>query len=511
TPLCANRGAFFQLSEKVTKWCDSVEATIVQWIIDFAATRAIAFFVLLNPRLSSHQQFRLHQMMAKAVERSWLRRKLDVRLLKGILALACPNRDLLNLIDYLSDTAASLCESQTLLDLQISSSDICLHAAPGTPTCQPDHYARSHSLLSRPSTVITPPQNTGGFLPSGTSPGLFASPSHSCSGASSLHIEAKVERLQNKHCPEVAISIGSSFSCNQADEKTLDAGNFSMGAAAPCDCDMSGKKVPDWTRLQASCPSPATALPTITRPSEGRTGAASGHTARESAPSTHCPPICHSQPLLRNLQQTSVFVSGHPQGGCLFHHPLALAQSQQSENILRGPSRLAAATSIAVSPAAAATVPAAAAAAVAPVLAPAEVVSPSPPLIMVPGASMVSIRPTPFWWLLTEWFCVDHDLVAAMPPAVQRSVLEGLCGDHMDGMLRLVHAASAMLHTCCHQIVLPELFAWFREHPSTCCISLEPLVSQDGRVCSDVVAVVQRTRKRQSSGNHASKQPKLHA
>ncbi|GJP51860.1 hypothetical protein CLOM_g10989 [Closterium sp. NIES-68] len=579
TPLCsANRGAFFQLSEKVTKWCDSVEAAVVQWIIDFVATRAIALFVLLNPRLSSHQQFRLHQMMSKAVERSWLRRKVDVRLLKGILALACPNRDLLNLIDYLSETAASLCDSQISSDLQLSPSDICLHPAPCRATCQPDPCARTQSPVFRPPPVPvnTPPQSTA------TSTGRFTSSPHLCSGASILQLDAKTRILQSKHCPEVAISIGAPLSCYQAEGSMPEAfggRDLGMGAASLCSCtDLIPGKEPGIPLQTSSLPraaAAATTFLTTARTTEGKTGLPSAYTARESDPSTLCQAICHSQPLLRSLQQTRVPGPGYAsqfqaapscchRGTCHPQHPLAAVQPLQSQEILRVSSRLATTTA-----AAATTVPpavaAAAAAVAASMVAPVAAVSSSPPLVLLPRTSILSqpnsltnashsflpssmpAQPCPCvatsscpcqlrrlavlaspsvpaaprtgavaaatacWWLLTEWFIVDRDLVAAMPPAVQRSVLEGLCGDHMDGMLRLVHAASTMPHACYHHAVLPELLAWFREHPPTCCISLEPLVSEDGRVCPDVVAVVQRTRKSPSSGNHTSKQPKLHA
>ncbi|KAL2613443.1 hypothetical protein R1flu_025135 [Riccia fluitans] len=96
------------VSKHVENFYDTLQKVMRRWSTDFMVRRLLGFMVILNPRLNSRQQTHLTPILSRAVDQLIWERSLDTRVLRGIVALACPNQDTALLFGYLMEVVAGL-------------------------------------------------------------------------------------------------------------------------------------------------------------------------------------------------------------------------------------------------------------------------------------------------------------------------------------------------------------------------------------------------------------------
>ncbi|EFJ10537.1 hypothetical protein SELMODRAFT_427119 [Selaginella moellendorffii] len=92
---------FSTISDSVRSLSDNLCKTMRQWSINLLVQVLFSGMVMLNPRLSEAQQFQLLSAITRALEQLFLQHWLDERLMKGLIALACPDRGSRILVTYL--------------------------------------------------------------------------------------------------------------------------------------------------------------------------------------------------------------------------------------------------------------------------------------------------------------------------------------------------------------------------------------------------------------------------
>eukprot|EP00243_Klebsormidium_subtile_P003062 TRINITY_DN16203_c0_g1_i1.p1 TRINITY_DN16203_c0_g1~~TRINITY_DN16203_c0_g1_i1.p1 ORF type:complete len:330 (-),score=23.15 TRINITY_DN16203_c0_g1_i1:298-1287(-) len=79
------------------------------WSVEFSTRHFVRILVSLNPSLSQHQQERLLVISHRALDQLfWQQGNVDSRVIRGIIAIACPNEDTASLFNSLVDTIAGL-------------------------------------------------------------------------------------------------------------------------------------------------------------------------------------------------------------------------------------------------------------------------------------------------------------------------------------------------------------------------------------------------------------------
>ncbi|CAM6101991.1 unnamed protein product [Calypogeia fissa] len=79
-----------------------------KWSNDVVVRSLLNLMVILNPRLNVRQQRQLMSILLKTVDNLIWERSLDIRVMSGIMALACPNQDTGLLFGYLMEVIAGL-------------------------------------------------------------------------------------------------------------------------------------------------------------------------------------------------------------------------------------------------------------------------------------------------------------------------------------------------------------------------------------------------------------------
>ncbi|EFJ19281.1 hypothetical protein SELMODRAFT_444336 [Selaginella moellendorffii] len=102
---------FSTISDRVRSLSDNLCKTMRQWSINLLVQVLFSGMVMLNPRLSEAQQFQLLSAITRALEQLFLQHWLDERLMKGLIALACPDRG--------SRILVTLSESEHTLSLMV--------------------------------------------------------------------------------------------------------------------------------------------------------------------------------------------------------------------------------------------------------------------------------------------------------------------------------------------------------------------------------------------------------
>ncbi|KAL3679545.1 hypothetical protein R1sor_022501 [Riccia sorocarpa] len=99
------------VSRQVENFYDSLHKVMRRWSTDFMVRRLLGFMVILNPRLNKRQQTHLTPILSRAMDQLIWERSLDTRVLRGIVALACPNQDTALLFGYLMEVVAGLAQN----------------------------------------------------------------------------------------------------------------------------------------------------------------------------------------------------------------------------------------------------------------------------------------------------------------------------------------------------------------------------------------------------------------
>ncbi|KAG0588132.1 hypothetical protein KC19_2G218600 [Ceratodon purpureus] len=107
------------LSKRVEDFYDVLYKIARQWSVNFAVRKFLYLMVLINPRLNRHQQAHLKPLLTRALDQLLWQRALDPQVMRGLIALACPNQDTALLFGYLLEIIAGLvCNNPTLEDLK---------------------------------------------------------------------------------------------------------------------------------------------------------------------------------------------------------------------------------------------------------------------------------------------------------------------------------------------------------------------------------------------------------
>ncbi|KAG6546063.1 hypothetical protein Mapa_012469 [Marchantia paleacea] len=118
---------FATVSKGVENICNTLQKVMRRWTTDLIVRSVLGLMVIVNPRLNSNQQTHLTPILARAVNQFVWQRSLDLRVMRGIVALACPNQDTALLFGYLMEVIAGLahhpCQEDDIMD-QTTASDL---------------------------------------------------------------------------------------------------------------------------------------------------------------------------------------------------------------------------------------------------------------------------------------------------------------------------------------------------------------------------------------------------
>jgi hypothetical protein len=118
---------FSALSQGVENFYEAACKAAQQWTVDFMVQKFLDVMVLVNPHLSHHQQALLKPLFHRALDQLIWQRALEPRVIRGLVALACPNQDTGFLFGYLMEIIVGLLcgssQSHEALDLKSSQMD----------------------------------------------------------------------------------------------------------------------------------------------------------------------------------------------------------------------------------------------------------------------------------------------------------------------------------------------------------------------------------------------------
>lgn len=113
--LCVGEYLYTTLSKRVEDFYDVLIQIARQWSVNFAVRKFLYLMVLINPRLNRHQQAHLKPLLTRALDQLLWQRALDPQVMRGLVALACPNEDTALLFGYLIEIIAGLvCNNPSL-------------------------------------------------------------------------------------------------------------------------------------------------------------------------------------------------------------------------------------------------------------------------------------------------------------------------------------------------------------------------------------------------------------
>jgi hypothetical protein len=99
-----------------------------QWTVDFIVQKVLSVMALVNPCLSHHQQALLKPLFQRALDQLIWQRALEPQVIRGLVALACPNQDTGFLFGYLMEILVGLLcassQSHEALDLKSRQVDV---------------------------------------------------------------------------------------------------------------------------------------------------------------------------------------------------------------------------------------------------------------------------------------------------------------------------------------------------------------------------------------------------
>jgi hypothetical protein len=112
---CLGEYVYSTLSKRVEDVYDVLYKIARQWSVDFAVQKFLNLMVLMNPRLNFRQQAHLKPLLTRALDQLLWQRALDPQVMRGLVALACPNQDTALLFGYLVEIIAGLvCNNPTI-------------------------------------------------------------------------------------------------------------------------------------------------------------------------------------------------------------------------------------------------------------------------------------------------------------------------------------------------------------------------------------------------------------
>ncbi|CAM6043231.1 unnamed protein product [Sphagnum compactum] len=118
---------FSALSQGVENFYEAACKAARQWTVNFMVQKFLDVMVLVNPHLSHHQQALLKPLFHRALDQLIWQRALEPRVIRGLVALACPNQDTGFLFGYLMEIIVGLLsgssQSHEALDLKSSQMD----------------------------------------------------------------------------------------------------------------------------------------------------------------------------------------------------------------------------------------------------------------------------------------------------------------------------------------------------------------------------------------------------
>eukprot|EP00897_Mesotaenium_endlicherianum_P000312 jgi/Mesen1/10281/ME000079S09702 len=109
--VCLGELVISNMSRKANFICGTLQGALQRWILNFASRRLLSVMVVMNPHLSSRQQDHLLDIARRLLEQLLWQRSVDPRVIRGILAVACPNQKTALLFSYLVDVMAGLVTS----------------------------------------------------------------------------------------------------------------------------------------------------------------------------------------------------------------------------------------------------------------------------------------------------------------------------------------------------------------------------------------------------------------
>nr|PNR46283.1 hypothetical protein PHYPA_013402 [Physcomitrium patens] len=128
---CLGEYVYSTLSRRVEDVCDVLYKIARQWSVEFAVQKFVNLMVLINPRLHRDQQDQLKPLLTRALDQLLWQRVMNPRVMRGLIALACPNQDTALLFGYLMEIIAELvCNNPT--PEADSKSNIDVEAAPSS-------------------------------------------------------------------------------------------------------------------------------------------------------------------------------------------------------------------------------------------------------------------------------------------------------------------------------------------------------------------------------------------
>jgi len=122
------------LSQGIENFYGAVYKITRQWTVDFIVQKVLSVMALVNPCLSHHQQALLKPLFQRALDQLIWQRALEPQVIRGLVALACPNQDTGFLFGYLMEILVGLLcassQSHEALDLKSRQVDVEIPADP---------------------------------------------------------------------------------------------------------------------------------------------------------------------------------------------------------------------------------------------------------------------------------------------------------------------------------------------------------------------------------------------
>eukprot|EP00271_Cylindrocystis_brebissonii_P018181 TRINITY_DN5042_c0_g1_i1.p1 TRINITY_DN5042_c0_g1~~TRINITY_DN5042_c0_g1_i1.p1 ORF type:complete len:443 (-),score=81.11 TRINITY_DN5042_c0_g1_i1:217-1545(-) len=108
--------AILALSRKVECVCITLHTALRRWSVEFLSSRLLSMLTVLNPQLCDGQRAELLGIVARAMEHLLWNRSINPRVMRGIVALACPDQpDTAVLVTYLMEVIVALSSGAAFL------------------------------------------------------------------------------------------------------------------------------------------------------------------------------------------------------------------------------------------------------------------------------------------------------------------------------------------------------------------------------------------------------------
>ncbi|KAG0614502.1 hypothetical protein M758_6G182100 [Ceratodon purpureus] len=147
---CLGQLMYSTLSKRVEDFYDVLFRIARQWSVDFAVQKFLNVMVLLNPRLNCHQQAHLKPLLNRALDQLLWQQALDPRVMRGLVALACPNQETTILFGYLMEVISGIVydissleeDSMSNIDIETETSSLQMpHEKARVSQCLYRHYS----------------------------------------------------------------------------------------------------------------------------------------------------------------------------------------------------------------------------------------------------------------------------------------------------------------------------------------------------------------------------------